>query len=158
MSIVPITKTFKDGATPTPGTFAMELLQDNVTGFVFDAAAIWDPASQQFAKVGSVDQRLATASAPAVLTPVAGAQYNLSVTSAVALTVPATATHAYVTCDPDTSAGTYLRFTYDGTTTPTSSVGHTLAPGDADWFTALSSLKLFGEGGAVIVDVSYFKY
>ena len=60
-----------------------------------------------------------TPAAPASLrTSVAGAQYGLAIPTSTALTVPATATIATVTVE-----GAAIRYTTDGATTPTASVG-----------------------------------
>lgn len=88
-------------------------------------------------------------------TPVAGAQYGLTVATATALTVPATATFATVTVE-----GAPVRYTSDGATTPTSTVGMGPFPiGYALSFnlTALSNLKFIQTSASATIDVEYFK-
>jgi hypothetical protein len=68
-----------------------------------------------------------------------------------------TATHAWLSVDTG-GAATGIRFTFDGTT-PTGSVGHFLAAGDAITFVDnLAALKLLGVTGTATVQVSYFKF
>ena len=87
--------------------------------------------------------------------PVSGGQYRLAIPAAsTTLTVPATATHALVTNDDDSTSN--VRWTRDGTT-PTATVGHQLLPGDTFEFDNLSALKFFG-GATCNVQVSYHKY
>lgn len=96
---------------------------------------------------------------PAVATVVAGSQHALSVGtgSPTTLTVPSGATHAWLSVDSG-GAATGIRFTFDGTT-PTASVGHFLAAGDAlTLVDNLSVLKLLGITGTATIQVSYFKF
>lgn len=96
--------------------------------------------------------------APAPATVVAGMQ-TLSVTTGavVTLTVPPGATHAWISVDSG-GAATGIRFTFDGST-PTASVGHLLATGDALTFVDnLSGLKMLGVSGTATVQVSYFRF
>lgn len=85
----------------------------------------------QIAQLQSIVSGITAATVPVPLpvlpgpyqyTPVAGAQYNLAITSSTALTVPGTATYAVVCAK--TAA---VNYTTDGATTPTSTVGIPLA-------------------------------
>lgn len=85
----------------------------------------------QIAQLQSIVSTITAATVPVPLpvlpgpyqyTPVAGAQYNLAITSSTALTVPGTATYAVVCAK--TAA---VNYTTDGATTPTSTVGIPLA-------------------------------
>jgi hypothetical protein len=96
---------------------------------------------------------------PAPSTVVAGSQHALSVGTGAptTLTVPATATHAWLSVDSG-GAATGIRYTFDGTT-PTASVGHFLAAGDALTFVdSLVALKMLGVTGTATIQVSYFKF
>jgi hypothetical protein len=94
--------------------------------------------------------------APAVVSPVSGGQYALSVGSAspTSLTVPSGATHAWISVDP--SANT-IRWTRDGTS-PTASVGHALQAGDAVEIDNLSNYRMISTTGSSTVQVSYHRY
>ncbi|MBA2708775.1 MAG: hypothetical protein H0U59_13300 [Gemmatimonadaceae bacterium] len=92
---------------------------------------------------------------PAVLTTITGAQYSLSVgSSVVSLTVPATATHCWVSVDP--SANT-VRWTRDGVS-PTAANGHALVAGDSMEFDRPANLRLVSTTGTSTVQVSYHRY
>lgn len=94
--------------------------------------------------------------APAVLTAVTGGQYALSVGSGspTTLTVPATATHAWVSVD--ISANT-VRWTRDGTS-PTASNGHQLAAGDSMEIDNPSNFRVISTTGTSTIQVSYHRY
>ena len=62
--------------------------------------------------------------APYAYTPLTPGQHNLAITTATALTVPTGSTYATV-CESTANA----KYTTDGTTTPTLTVGMTLAAG-----------------------------
>ncbi len=96
--------------------------------------------------------------APMVPASVAGGQYALSVATSgvVTLTVPSTATHAWVSVDT-LGPATGIRWTRDGTS-PTSTVGHFLAIGDALEMDNLNSFRMIGITGAATVQVSYHRY
>lgn len=88
-------------------------------------------------------------------TPVAGAQYGLTVATAVALTVPAGATLAQITVEGGT-----VRYTSDGATTPTASVG--MGPFVVGSYlqlniSPLSNVKFIQSSGTATLDVEYFK-
>lgn len=88
-------------------------------------------------------------------TPVAGAQYGLAVASSTALTVPATATVAVVTIE-----GAAVRYTSDGATTPTASVGMGPFPiGTTLTFNlvSLAGVRIIQTNSAATIDVEYFK-
>lgn len=94
--------------------------------------------------------------APAVLSAVSGAQYALAVgaSSPTTLTVPATATHAWISVDPSAST---VRWTRDGTN-PTASAGHALAAGDSMEMDNLSNFKVISTTGTSTIQVSYHRY
>ena len=94
--------------------------------------------------------------APMVLSAVSGGQYALSVGSSTptTLTVPATATHAWISVD--TSSNT-IRWTRDGTA-PTATVGHELAALDSLEIDNVSNFKMISKTGTATVQVSYHKY
>lgn len=88
-------------------------------------------------------------------TPVSGAQYGLTVASSTALTVPTGATYATVTVEGGT-----VRYTSDGATTPTATVG--MGPFVVGSFlqlniNPLSNLKFIQSAGTATLDVEYFK-
>ena len=84
--------------------------------------------------------------------PKSPGQHNLAITSSTGLTVPAGATYATV----QASGGT-VKYTTDGTTTPTSSVGMTLSAGNS---LALSGALVLANFRAIsasgTLDVEYF--
>ena len=91
--------------------------------------------------------------APYSYTPLTPGQHNLAPTSATALTVPTGATMAAIVASTAT-----VRYTTDGTTTPTSTIGMPLAAGAAvniTGATALANFKAFSSSGTL--DVEYFK-
>jgi hypothetical protein len=93
--------------------------------------------------------------APWIPTKVTGGQYALSITTtASALTVPSTATHALISVD--TGAGN-IRWKNDGGTATTTS-GHLLQAGDAMEIDNISALSLASTTGTVVIQVSYSKY
>ncbi len=94
--------------------------------------------------------------APALASPVSGGQYALSVTTTTVktLTVPATATHAWISCDP---ASPTVRWTRDGTS-PTTSVGHALIGGDSIEMDNVTSLRFISTTGTATIQVSYHRY
>jgi hypothetical protein len=94
--------------------------------------------------------------APAVLSTVSGGQYALSVgsSSPTTLTVPATATHAWISVD---TASNTIRWTRDGTA-PTATVGHELAALDSIEVDNISSFRMISKSGTATVQVSYHKY
>lgn len=88
-------------------------------------------------------------------TPVAGAQYGLAVASSTALTVPATATIAMITVE-----GAAIRYTSDGATTPTASVGMGPFPiGSSLTFNlvSLAGIRIIQTSASATIDVEYFK-
>ena len=93
--------------------------------------------------------------APFQASAVAGGQYAVSVgTTAVSLTVPATATHALVSVDVGANT---IRWTRDGTS-PTTAVGHALQAGDMIEVENLSNFKMISTTGTSTVQVSYHRY
>jgi hypothetical protein len=87
---------------------------------------------------------------------VSGGQYALSVgsSSPTTLTVPATATHAWISVD---TASNTIRWTRDGTA-PTATVGHELAALDSIEVDNISSFRMISKSGTATVQVSYHKY
>lgn len=94
-----------------------------------------DTATQTAITAATVPVPLPVLPGPYQYTPVAGAQYNLAITSSTALTVPGTATYATVCAK--TAA---VNYTTDGATTPTSTVG-----------TPLQALACVGISGAAVL-------
>ena len=94
--------------------------------------------------------------APAQLTPVSGGQYALSVgsSSPTTLTVPSTATHAWISVN---SSANTIRWTRDGTA-PTATVGHELVGGESMEIDNVSSFKMIAVTSSSTVQVSYHKY
>jgi hypothetical protein len=81
-------------------------------------------------------------------------QYNLTVSAATFLTVPATARQCIVYVETAN-----VRWTIDGTT-PTSSVGHLLVSGQDVKFSGsaiMSNLQFFGVASTATLTVSYTK-
>ncbi len=90
---------------------------------------------------------------PYAYTPLSPGQHNFTITSSTALTIPTGATYATLCASVAT-----IKYTTDGTTTPTSSVGMPLANGSCVGFsgaTVLSNLRLISATGTA--DVEYFK-
>lgn len=91
--------------------------------------------------------------APYAYTPLSPGQHNLAIVSATALTIPTGSTYATV-CAATANA----KYTTDGTTTPTSSVGMTLANGACvtlSGATVLANFKAISSTGTL--DVEYFR-
>jgi hypothetical protein len=93
---------------------------------------------------------------PYSYTPLTAGQHNLGIVTSTALTVPATATYATL-C----ASGAAVKYTTDGTTTPTASVGQPLALGQCvplAGATVLANFRAIQSGaGAATLDVEYFK-
>jgi hypothetical protein len=90
---------------------------------------------------------------PAALTPVATSQMGLTVATATALTVPATATTAVITVE-----GNSVRYRDDGTA-PTASVG-TLIPVGAVMtlkLTSFTNAQFIQTAATANIDVAYYK-
>jgi hypothetical protein len=105
--------------------------------------------------VGSSSHAAKSDVAPWIPTKLTPAQYALSITTtASALTVPSSATHALISVD--TGAGN-IRWKNDGGTATTTS-GHLLQAGDAAELDNISSLSLAATTGTVVIQVSYQKY
>ena len=86
-------------------------------------------------------------------TPLSPGQHNLACTSATGLTVPAGAIYAVIQ-----AAGATVKYTTDGTTTPTSSVGMTLAAGATltlSGAAAIANFKAISASGTL--DIEYFQ-
>lgn len=94
-------------------------------------------------------------SGPYNYTPLTPGQYGLGIVTSTALTVPTGALQAVV-C----AAGQSVNYTYDGTTTPTASVGMPLAVGQCVQFsgaTVLSNLRFIQTAATATLNVSYTK-
>lgn len=92
---------------------------------------------------------------PYAYTPLSPGQHNLAISTVggTALTIPTGAAFASV-CNSVAAT----KYTTDGTTTPTASIGQPFAPGACVWFTGgtvLSNSKFFSTTGTL--DVEYFK-
>lgn len=94
-------------------------------------------------------------SQPYNYSPVAGSQYGLGIVASTALTVPATALQAQICI-----RGNSVNYTKDGTTTPTTSVGMSLAVGQCIEFSGplvLANLKFIQTAATATLDVEYTK-
>ena len=94
-----------------------------------------------------------TGSAPYSYTNLTPSQNALGVVSATSLTVPTGATYAVVCVE-----GAGVRWTWDGTTTPTSSVGTPIASGQCAAFSGasiLAALKFIQQTATATLDVEY---
>lgn len=105
--------------------------------------------------VSTLDGLMQSGMAPYQATPVAGSQFGLTCASSTSLTVPAGALQAIVSIE-----GGSVRYTHDGVTTPTSTVGHLLTSGTFEPFygaAILANLKFIQASGTVTLNVSYLK-
>ncbi len=96
---------------------------------------------------------LYVAPAPYPYTPLTPGQHNVAITGSTALTVPTTATYATI-C----ASTAVVKYTTDGTTTPTASVGQPLAVGGCvglSGATVLANFRAISATGTL--DVEYFK-
>jgi hypothetical protein len=94
-------------------------------------------------------------SEPYQFTPLTPGQYGLTVASSTALTIPTGALEANVCV-----SGNNVNYTYDGTTTPTASVGLPLLTGQCIQFsgaTVLSNLKFIQTAATATLNVGYTK-
>ena len=90
---------------------------------------------------------------PMPYAPLSPGQHNLALTSATALTAPTGARYATV-C----ASGAAVKYTTDGTTTPTATVGMPLAPGACVALSGpqtLANFSAFSSSGTL--DVEYFQ-
>lgn len=88
-------------------------------------------------------------------TPLTPMQAGLAVTTSTALTIPIGALQAVVSVE-----GNSVRYTYDGTTAPTASVGHLLTSGQFIQFsgaTTLANLRFIQTAATATLTVSYTK-
>lgn len=93
--------------------------------------------------------------APYAYVPLTPSQNGTTVASSTALTVPAGATYAVVCVETQG-----VRWTWDGTTTPTSSVGNPIAAGQCSAFsgaTVLANLRFIQQASSATIDVEYAK-
>lgn len=96
-----------------------------------------------------------TTSGPYSYTPLTPGQHNLALTSSTALTVPTGSTYATI-C----ASGNAVKYTTDGTTTPTSGIGQPLAIGQCVSLsgpTVLANFRAIQTASAATLDVEYFK-
>lgn len=103
----------------------------------------------------TVANSVPTIAAPYQYTPLTPGQYSVAITTSTALTVPTGSLFAVV-C----AAGNSVNYTYDGTTTPTSSVGLPLASGQCIQFsgaTVLANLKFIQTAATATLNVGYTK-
>ena len=90
---------------------------------------------------------------PYAYTPLPPGQHNLAPTSATALTVPAGARYATICVSTATA-----KYTTDGVTTPTVSIGQPLAPGSCvslSGSAVLANFRVISASGTL--DVEYFQ-
>lgn len=95
------------------------------------------------------------ADAPYATTPLTPDQHGLAITSSTALTVPSGASQAVVCV-----SGSNVNYTYDGTTTPTATVGMPLLVAQCILFTGptmLSNLRFIQQTATATLDVAYSK-
>jgi hypothetical protein len=94
-------------------------------------------------------------SQPYNYTPLTPDQHNLAITTSTALTIPTGALQAVV-C----ASGNNVNYTYDGTTTPTSSVGMPLKNGQCvalSGATLLANFRAIQTAATATLDVAYTK-
>ena len=92
------------------------------------------------------------AAGPYPFTPKSPGQHGLAITSATSLTVPAGATYAVVQ-----ASGGSVKYTTDGTTAPTSSIGMTLAAGAAVALAGAAAIANFKAiSPTATLDVEYY--
>jgi len=94
-------------------------------------------------------------SQPYNYTPLSPGQYGLAVTSSTGLTIPTGALQAQV-C----ASGNNVNYTWDGTTTPTASVGQPLLQNQCIQFsgaTLLANLKFIQTASTATLNVGYTK-
>jgi len=92
---------------------------------------------------------------PYAYTPLTPGQHNLAITASTALAVPTTATYATI-C----GSSVLIRYTTDGTTTPTASVGQPLQAGSCvalSGATVLANFRAIQSAANGTLDVEYFK-
>ena len=96
-----------------------------------------------------------TGGAPYAYTPLGPSQNSLGVVSSTALTVPSGAAYATICVE-----GANVRWTWDGTTTPTASVGSPIASGQCSAFSGagiLANLRFIQQSATATLDVEYAK-
>lgn len=92
---------------------------------------------------------------PYNFTPLTPDQHNLAIVSSTALTIPIGSLQAVVCV-----SGNAVKYTYDGTTTPTALIGMPLANGQCIQFsgaTVLANLRFIQTAATATLDVSYTK-
>ena len=109
---------------------------------------------QNFNAVGQSSGGVVSVS-PYSYTPLSPGQHNLAITASTALTVPPTATYATI-C----GSSVLIRYTTDGTTTPTASAGQPLQAGSCvalSGATVLANFRAIQSAANGTLDVEYFK-
>lgn len=92
---------------------------------------------------------------PYSFTPLTPDQHNLAITTSTALTIPTGALFASV-C----AKGNSVNYTFDGTTTPTVSIGNPLAQGQCIFLsgpTVLAKFRAIQQAATATLDVAYTK-
>ena len=92
---------------------------------------------------------------PYSFTPLTPDQHNLAITTSTALTIPAGALFASV-C----AKGNSVNYTFDGTTTPTVSIGNPLAQGQCIFLSGplvLANFLAIQQAATATLDVAYTK-
>lgn len=87
--------------------------------------------------------------------PAGASQFNLPCSSLTSLTVPSGAQQCVVSIE-----GGSVRYSHDGQTNPSATVGHLLPAGTFEPFvgaTILANLKFFPASGSPIINASYLK-
>jgi hypothetical protein len=114
-----------------------------------------NPAPNQWVPCSTQYPLPVTGSAPYSYTNLTPSQNALGVANATALTVPTGATYAVVCVE-----GAGVRWTWDGTTTPTANVGSPVASGSCLAFSGasiLAALKFIQQSATATIDVEYAK-
>lgn len=95
-----------------------------------------------------------------LLTSVTGSQYGLTLVTATTLTIPTYGTtHVPASIAVITVEGAPVRWTCDGVTTPTATVGMVMAAGTQQAVfvvNPLSACKFIQSGGTATIDVEYY--
>ena len=150
------------GAVTNAGTFAVQAASTIVDGASVTLGAKADAKSTATdttpATVVSILKQISAsvqAPPPYNYTPVSPGQFGLGVVSSTALTIPSGALQAVISVE-----GNSVRYTYDGTTTPTATVGHLLTAGQSIQFSGssvLANLKFIQIAATATINVSYTK-
>lgn len=118
----------------------------------------WTPASATNPMPVAIESGGGTPGAgsqPYNYTPLTPGQYGLTVATSTALTIPTGALQSVVCV-----SGANVNYTYDGTTTPTASVGMPLLTGQCIAFSGpliLAALRFIQQSATATLNVSYTK-